>query len=82
MKWYQKTYILPAFSKGFRLITDLIINEFPELSKIEIGIFYIFIKHTSVSLTINENANSMVRSDFESHMNMMVHENAPYYTHV
>jgi hypothetical protein len=37
IKWYQKTYRLPALSRGFHLITDLIINECPELSKIEIG---------------------------------------------
>jgi secondary thiamine-phosphate synthase enzyme len=41
----------------------------------------VFIKHTSASLTINENADPTVRTDFESHMNKMVPENAPYYTH-
>ncbi|MFT5736572.1 MAG: secondary thiamine-phosphate synthase enzyme [Maribacter sp.] len=81
IKWYQKTYRLPAFSRGFHLITDLIINECPELSKIEIGMCQVFIKHTSASLTINENADPTVRTDFESHMNKMVPENAPYYTH-
>ena len=41
----------------------------------------VFIKHTSASLTINENADPTVRTDFESHMNVMVPENAPYYIH-
>ena len=41
----------------------------------------VFIKHTSASLTINENADPTVRVDFESHMNEMVPENAPYYIH-
>ncbi len=41
----------------------------------------VFIKHTSASLTINENADPTVRDDFESHMNVMVPENAPYYIH-
>ncbi len=40
-----------------------------------------FIKHTSASLTINENADFTVRKDFESHFNIMVPENAPYYKH-
>ena len=40
-----------------------------------------FIKHTSASLTINENADPTVRTDFESHFNKMVPENAPYYKH-
>ena len=40
-----------------------------------------FIKHTSASLTVNENADPTVRTDFESHFNKMVPENAPYYIH-
>ncbi len=45
------------------------------------GILNVFIKHTSASLTINENADPTVRSDFEAHMNIMVPEDAPYYAH-
>ena len=41
----------------------------------------VFIKHTSASLTLNENADPSVREDFERHMNVMVPENASYYTH-
>ncbi len=41
----------------------------------------IFIKHTSASLTINENADPTVRTDFEAHLNVMVPENAPYFIH-
>ncbi len=41
----------------------------------------VFIKHTSASLTINENADPTVRQDFESHMNQVVPENQPYYRH-
>ena len=40
-----------------------------------------FIKHTSASLTINEDADPTVRLDFESHFNKMIPENAPYYIH-
>ncbi len=42
---------------------------------------HVFIKHTSASLTINENADPTVRIDFESHINKMVPENMPYYRH-
>ena len=41
----------------------------------------IFIKHTSASLCLNENADPTVRADFESHFNHMVPENMPYYQH-
>ena len=40
-----------------------------------------FIKHTSASLTLNENADPTVRMDFESHFNQVIPENAPYYLH-
>jgi len=53
----------------------------PEIDRISVGLLQIFIKHTSASLTINENADYTVRLDFESHMNQMVPENAPYYVH-
>tara|TARA_B100000029_G_scaffold397508_1_gene395803 strand:- start:801 stop:1223 length:423 start_codon:yes stop_codon:yes gene_type:complete len=81
MKWLQKEIILPEFDRGYHIITDLVKNEMPELRDITIGMAQIFIKHTSASLTINEAADPTVRQDFESHMNKIVPENAPYYQH-
>lgn len=81
MKIFQKEFKLPAFSRGFHLITDLVLVEIPELKQIRQGILQVFIKHTSASLTINENADATVRQDFESHMNVLVPENASYYKH-
>ena len=63
------------------MITDTVIGAVPELRKIKVGFLQVFIKHTSASLTINENADPTVRTDFESHINTMVPENAPYYVH-
>ena len=81
MKFYQKEIQLRAYDRGFHLITDRVIEHVPELMQITGGMLHIFIKHTSASLTINENADPTVRTDFESHMNIMVPENAPYYIH-
>jgi secondary thiamine-phosphate synthase enzyme len=81
MNVYQKEVQLPAFKRGFHLITHLVRKEFPEIQKIQKGFLQVFIKHTSAGLTINENADSTVRIDFESHFNKMVPENAPYYKH-
>ncbi len=53
----------------------------PELRSLSAGILHVFIKHTSASLTINEDADPTVRKDFESHFNKMVPEDAPYYIH-
>lgn len=81
MKSFQKEIILKPYPRGFHLITDQILENIPELKEINIGWLQVFIKHTSASLTINENADPSVRTDFESHMNEMVPEGAPYYIH-
>jgi len=80
--WFQKEITLEARSRGFHVITHEIENQIPELRKIKVGLANIFIKHTSASLTINENVSPDVRSDMESHFNKMVPENMPYYQHV
>lgn len=81
MKFFQKEIQLQPYSRGFHLITEQILAEIPEIKEIKIGQLQVFIKHTSASLTINENADPTVRQDFESHMNVMVPENASYYIH-
>ncbi len=81
MNIFQKEIRLPSFSRGFHLITPYITEAIPELNLYAAGVLRVFIKHTSASLTINENADPTVREDFESHFNRMVPENAPYYKH-
>ncbi|WP_405267174.1 secondary thiamine-phosphate synthase enzyme YjbQ [Cellulophaga sp. Ld12] len=81
MKFYQSEFRLKSFSRGFHLITEQVLRELPELKNIKVGMLQVFIKHTSASLTINENADPTVRLDFESHMNVMVPENQLYYKH-
>lgn len=81
MLYFQKQIKLQPYKRGFHLITNEIIHLFPEIKQIEIGQLQVFVKHTSASLTINENADSTVREDLESHFNMMVPENKPYYKH-
>ena len=81
MNWIQKEIQISRKSRGFHLITQDILSSFSELSQINRGILQVFIQHTSASLTINENADSTVRSDFEAHFNEMVPENQSYYRH-
>lgn len=81
MNFYQSEIVLSPHQRGFHLITDEVLNSIPEIRKIKTGILQVFIKHTSASLTINENADPTVRLDFESHINKMVPENQPYYIH-
>ena len=80
--WYQKEIILKNKNRGFHLITNEIIKNFSELNKVSIGLLHLFIKHTSASLTINENYSQNVRNDFETHFNKMVPEGSQYYSHV
>lgn len=81
MSWLQKTILLSPKARGFHLVTSEIIHALPELKDYEVGVAHIFIRHTSASLTINENADPSVRIDFEAHFCHMVPENAAYYTH-
>ena len=81
MIWFQKRLRLPAVSRGFHLVTDLLTAELPELEGIEVGTAHFFIQHTSASLSINENADPTVRHDFEAYFNRAVPENAPYFRH-
>ena len=81
MNWFQKEIRISRKSRGFHLITHDLLDNFTEINKINKGILHIFIKHTSASLTINENADSTVLSDFEAHFNNMIPENQPYYRH-
>ena len=77
----QKEITLSPVRRGFHLITKEVLKSVPDLRKINIGILHVFIKHTSASLTINENADPTVRMDFESSFNKIAPENAPYYQH-
>lgn len=82
MKFYQNELRLEPYPRGFHIITHHIEESASQLGEINSGMLQVFIKHTSASLTINENADPTVRDDFESHINVMVPENAPYYLHV
>jgi secondary thiamine-phosphate synthase enzyme len=79
--WIQKTISLSPHPRGFHLITNEIVKSVPEMSQIKTGLLHLFIKHTSASLTINEDADPTVRTDFESHFNHLVPEKQPYYKH-
>jgi len=79
--WVQHQLTLPAYQRGFHLITDRIASQIPQLTQCKTGLLHVFIQHSSASLTINENADPTVRIDFESHFNVIAPENQPYYRH-
>lgn len=79
--WAQKEISLKPRSRGFHLITEEVIRALPELARVQVGLLHVFIRHSSASLTINENADPTVRQDFESYFSRAVKEDEPYYRH-
>ncbi len=79
--WAQRSFRLPGFPRGFHLVTREVGDAVPELSRLRVGIAHVFVRHTSASLTLNENASADVRRDFESWFSEAVPEGASYWTH-
>jgi len=79
--WIQRTVRLGSFPRGFHLVTREVEEAVPELSRLRVGIAHVFVRHTSASLTLNENASADVRRDFESWFSEAVPEDASYWTH-
>lgn len=81
MEWHQRLLRLKPRSRGFHVVTREIVEQLPELARIEIGFLHLFLQHTSASLTINENVSPDVRRDLERHLNVLAPEDAPHYEH-
>jgi secondary thiamine-phosphate synthase enzyme len=79
--WLQREVLLEARPRGFHLITREVLIALPELQDIGVGLMHLLLRHTSASLTLNENASPDVRRDFESWFNEAVPERAPHWTH-
>jgi len=74
----QKEIVLQNRNRGFHLIT----HEITKLLDLpEKGVLHLFLKHTSAGLTINENADSSVRLDFETIFNKLIPEGDSDYRH-
>ena len=78
---WQQSIRLAARPRGFHLITDEIERGLPELGRVRSGLAHVFIRHTSASLTLNENASRDVLRDFAAWFDRAVPEDAPYWTH-
>jgi secondary thiamine-phosphate synthase enzyme len=62
--WLQREITLQPRPRGFHLVTGEVERALPELDELQVGICHVFIRHTSASLTLNENASPDVRRDF------------------
>jgi secondary thiamine-phosphate synthase enzyme len=79
--WIQREITLPALPRGVHLVTREVEAAVPELREIEIGLAHIFIRHTSASLSLNENASPDVRRDLDAWLDHAVPDGTPYFRH-
>jgi secondary thiamine-phosphate synthase enzyme len=79
--WVRREIRLRPRPRGFHLVTREVLEGIPELGDVNVGLLHVFIRHTSASLTLNENASPDVRDDFEAYFNSVVPEDAAYWTH-
>jgi secondary thiamine-phosphate synthase enzyme len=79
--WIQQQVRLRPRPRGFHLVTDEIVAGVPDLASLETGMAFVFMQHTSASLTINENASPDVRRDFAAWFDRAVPDGADYFAH-
>jgi secondary thiamine-phosphate synthase enzyme len=79
--WLQRDITLRPRPRGFHLVTGEVLEALPELRDLRVGLCHLFIRHTSASLTLNENASPDVRRDFETWFDHAVPEGMPGWTH-
>jgi len=80
--WIQRALRLEARPRGVHLITRDVLDAVPEVGEMRAGMLNVFIRHTSASLALNENASPDVRRDLDAWLDDAVREDAPYWTHV
>ncbi|QIB50572.1 secondary thiamine-phosphate synthase enzyme YjbQ [Pseudomonas sp. OIL-1] len=79
--WLQRTISLKPRSRGFHLVDEEIVSALPELAKVEMGMLHLWLLHTSASLSINENADPLVRGDLEAFLRRLVPDDTSYFKH-
>jgi len=79
--WIQHEVQLEARPRGFHLVTREVVHAVPELRELRIGLASLFMRHTSASLTLNENASPDVRRDFATWFDRAVPDGADYWHH-
>ncbi|TMM12565.1 MAG: YjbQ family protein [Actinobacteria bacterium] len=79
--WIQREVRLEPRPRGFHLVTGEVEAAVPEIGRVAVGMAHVFIRHTSASLTLNENASPAVRRDFRTWFDRAVPEDAPYWEH-
>ena len=80
MRIHQEQLEVLTKGKGTYEITDDIQTKIDQ-SGLSNGIVTVFVRHTSCSVTLMENADPTARRDLEAFFNRIVPEDADYFTH-
>lgn len=80
MKWHKTTLEFNSPGKGLHEITPLI-QEQLRAWRVEEGMCYLFLPHTSASLVISESWDPSARADLETFMERTAPEGERWYTH-
>jgi secondary thiamine-phosphate synthase enzyme len=79
--WLQRELTIEPRPRGFHLVSHEVLSQLPELAELAVGLLHLLIRHTSASLTLNENASPEVRRDFETWFGDAVPEHSALWTH-
>jgi secondary thiamine-phosphate synthase enzyme len=78
VSWFHREILLPQFYRGLHAITGTVLEAMPEIAQIRVGMLHLFLKHTSASLAITENADRDVLEDLEEALDKLAPEEAAY----
>jgi secondary thiamine-phosphate synthase enzyme len=78
--WLQREIRVAPGTAGLHEVTAEVARIVRE-SGIRTGICHVFVRHTSASLVIQENADPSARRDLEESFRRLAPEGAPWYTH-
>jgi secondary thiamine-phosphate synthase enzyme len=78
VSWFQHQIELPARGPGIHPVTQYVVDALPELPRLRVGLLHVFIRHTSASLTINENADPDVPNDLDRVLHVLADEDFSY----
>jgi len=78
MSWFQRELALSPRRRGFHLVTAEVERALAEMPPYRVGLLHVFIRHTSASLSINENADPDVPRDLEMAVSRIAPEDFPY----
>lgn len=76
----QHTFTIETRGRGFEMITSQVADAVAR-SGVNSGLCNVFIRHTSASVLVTENADSSVRRDLERFMQRIAPDGSPEYEH-